>query len=46
MNIMLAQAKDASVIHNVMLHAFNFFQRVFKQPLKEVKASGRNYAKA
>jgi len=40
MNIILAQTKDASVIRNVMLQAFNFFQRVPKHPLKEVKASG------
>ncbi|KOS63211.1 hypothetical protein FJQ98_24515 [Lysinibacillus agricola] len=40
MNIILAQAEDASVIHNVMLQAFNFFQCVSKHPLKEVKASG------
>jgi len=35
---MLAQAKDASVIHNVMLHAFNFFQRVSKHPLKTIES--------
>ncbi|GAB0170286.1 hypothetical protein LSPCS325_37230 [Lysinibacillus sp. CTST325] len=34
MHIILAQVEDASVIHNVMLHAFNFLQRVFKHPLK------------